>query len=168
MCSLHGLVLKRSAKVVEAVNNLLLKVILLMRNLILATLAIDKWLIHAVFVVQGGHFVGRRSIIVAKELLHLTFTLVLSRLKLSLELIVDHLTLLPFLFVGGLLRTYLFMPLSIFESFKHMGFVEFAVEGRRLSFSSLLLYRIHMHILLLLTIIKRLKLRQVSPMLTPV
>ena len=159
MGSLHRLVLKRSAKVVETVNNLLLKIVLLVRNLILATLTIDEGLIHAVFVVQGGHFIGSRSIIVAKELLHLTFSLVLSGLKLCLELIVDLLTLLPFLFVGSLIRTNLFVSLTIFKCFEDMGFVEFAVEGRRLPFSNLLLDGLHLHILLFLTVIKRLKLR---------
>lgn len=51
-----------------------LELVLLMGDLVLATLTIDERFVHPVLIVKCGHFHSFRSIVVSKQLLHLTLT----------------------------------------------------------------------------------------------
>ena len=71
------------------------ELILLVGNLVLATLTINERLIHPVLVVECGHFHSFGSVVVPKKLLHLTFARDLRLFEFDLVLLVHKLALLP-------------------------------------------------------------------------
>ena len=135
---LHIRFVRRSAVLVHPVDEALLEIILLMGDLVLPFLSVYERLIHAVLIVQGWHLLRCGSIVMAKELVHLTFASFLICLQINLVLVIDLLALLPFLLVRSLLRTNLLVCVAIFKRAERVILVVLAVEDRRLPVDLLL------------------------------
>lgn len=121
--------ISRLSFVVQAVDKLLLVVVLLVGHLVLPALTLYKRFIHPVLVVESGHLHGTRRIVVAKELLHLVVARLLPLLQLLLVFHVHRLAFLVTFQTGGTVRAALLVRLPLLPRLKAVVFVEFAIAG---------------------------------------
>jgi len=118
--------------VADVVHVLQLEVDLVVGAGVLVLLAAQKWLIHAVLVLQVGHVASLRPIVVTVQLLHLRLTLMSCILQLVLVALINFSRLLHLLRVLISLRAHLFMRLTLFERLEHVLDIEGTVTAARL------------------------------------
>lgn len=123
---LHGNLSDFDPISIKAIDKTFFEVILFMGNTVLTRLAIHKRLVHLVLVVQCRHCLGRWSISVPKELLHLVSSCLLMLLECRLVLLIDSLALFIPLLTLLLFRANLLVGCPLFKSLKNVLMVIFA------------------------------------------